>query len=146
MQMFKIARQVLDAAAFAREIVDERRNYHFRVNGPTTLYIEADRADVRAMRWNQPQIEFAVSLQIAPGWLFQTEQDEAGVYIVAKRRPMVGGIGNAHFELYMPEDTYLITKLNGGTLCLQNVQGTLAIAPPGQGMQSIETRIEQMTR
>ena len=47
----------------------------------------AKHAEVRVSRWEFPRIEVTAQLQAPWGWRVESEQDDAGVYFVARRRP-----------------------------------------------------------
>jgi hypothetical protein len=122
--------QIVSAASTVRDIAQHSRSYHFAVSGPVTFYLRADHTDVHLLRWVQPRIEVTTRLQGAFGWRVAAEQDEAGVYMAARRRSVVGGLSTARFEVRVPRDTYLIFKLHAGSLSLDGIDGTLHIPPP----------------
>lgn len=129
--------QVVDAASTVREIAQQTRTYHFNVGSqPITFYLQAESARVQLTRWQQPQVEVTVKLQAAFGWRIATDQDEAGVYIAAKRRMVVGGLSSAVFEVFVPQETYLVLKLDQSSVRLNEVNGTLHI-PPQQAEQHL---------
>jgi hypothetical protein len=74
-------------------------------------------------------IEVSVQLQAAFGWRLVTDQDDAGVYMVAKRRAVVGGLSRAVFRVHVPQDTYLVLRVNKGHVLLEDVDGMLTIPP-----------------
>lgn len=129
--------QVVDAASTVRDIAQQTRVYHFNTGDqPITFYLQAESARVQVTRWQQPQVEVSVKLQAAFGWRIVTDQDEAGVYIAAKRRMVVGGLSSAVFEIIVPQQTYLVLKLDQSSVRLNDVNGTLYI-PPLQAEQHI---------
>jgi hypothetical protein len=68
-------------------------------------------------------------LQAAFGWRVATDQDDAGVYVVARRRPVVGTLSSALFSILVPQDAYLILKLADGRVTLNHIDGTLQVPP-----------------
>jgi hypothetical protein len=54
---------------------------------------------------------------------------------VAKRRAVVGTLGRSNFEIMVPEETYLVLRLEPGGVLLDNVEGTLHISPPDTAQQ-----------
>jgi hypothetical protein len=72
----------------------------------------------------------AAQLQAAFGWRIASDQDGAGVYFVARRRPVVGGLSRALFRVNVPYETYLVLNLTSGRLVLDEVNGTLELGPP----------------
>ena len=56
---------------------------------------------------------------------WQPTQDEAGVYIIARRKPLVGSIGRCKFDISLPADVHISLKLEHCLLCLQDLSATL---------------------
>ncbi len=121
--------KVLGAASSVREMAQETRRYQFQVTPPLTFYLHTEAASVRVLRWSLPAIDIRAELQAGFGWRVQTDQDEAGVYLVAKRRPVVGSLARAQFSITVPDDTYLVLRLEDGALLLDNLDGTFHIPP-----------------
>lgn len=130
MQRLNTLWQAVNAASTVAELARQSQTYHFGVSQPVTFYLRAENADVRITRWAQPKIEVAVQLQVAFGWRLAADQDEAGVYMVAKRRALVGGLSSASFNVLVPDSTYLMLNLTDGRLVLEHVDGALHIPPP----------------
>jgi hypothetical protein len=129
MQHLNMLWQLVNAASTVSELARQSQTYRFGVMGPVTFYLCADHAVVQLTRWRQPMVEVSAQLQAAFGWRIVTDQDEAGVYFVAKRRAVVGGFSRAVFRVNVPQDTYLMLKLHSGHVLLEDVNGTLNIAP-----------------
>jgi hypothetical protein len=129
MQHLNMLWQLVNAASTVSELARQSQTYRFGVIGPITLYLRAENAVVQVSRWQQPMVEISAQLQAAFGWRIVTDQDEAGVYFVAKRRVVVGGLSRAVFRVNVPGDTYLILKLHNGHILLEDVDATLNIAP-----------------
>ncbi len=129
--------KAVSAAGTVADLARRTQTYQFQVTGPVTCYFQADGVEVRLTRWEDPRIEVVAQLQAAFGWRLAAEQDEAGVYIVAARRAVVGGLAAATFHLSAPYDTYLILKLAGGRVVLEAVDGTLHL-PPGAAPMRLE--------
>jgi len=130
MQHLNTLWRLVNTASTVSELARQSQVYRFGVMGPITFYLRAEHAVVHVARWQQPMVEVSAQLQAAFGWRIGTDQDEAGVYFVAKRRAVVGGLSRAVFRIGVPQDTYLVLKLSGGHLLLEDVDGTLNIAPP----------------
>jgi hypothetical protein len=122
--------QTVSAVAELSEIARSRQTYYFSTLGPITFFLKAEQAEVRVRRWAQPRVEVTVTLQAAFGWRVATDQDEAGVYVVAKRRPLVGGLARAAFDVLVPHDAYLDLRLDDGRVVLEGVRGALQVPPP----------------
>lgn len=133
--------KAVNVASTVSEMARQSQTYHFPVSGPITLYLRAEQAEVRLTRWAKPEIEVTAQLQVAFGWKLVTDQDEAGVYIVAKRRALVGGFSSVIFSILAPPDTYLLLNLDESRVLLEHVDGTLHIPPAGaEGTLKIEPR------
>lgn len=122
--------QTVSAVAELSEMARSRQTYHFSTLGPITFFLKAEQAEVRVRRWAQPRVEVTVTLQVAFGWRVATDQDEAGVYVVARRRPLVGGLARAAFDALVPHDAYLDLRLDDGRVVLEGVRGALQVPPP----------------
>jgi hypothetical protein len=129
MQHLNTLYQLVNAASTVTELARQSQTFHFGVTMPITFYLQAENAVVQVSRWRQPMIEVSAQLQAAFGWRLVTDQDEAGVYMVAKRRAVVGGLSRAVFRVHVPHDTYLVLKVNKGHVLLEDVDGTLTIPP-----------------
>ncbi len=126
--------QTVSAAAELSEIAHRRQSYYFSTLGPVTFYLRAEQAEVQVTRWQQPRIEITVLLQAAFGWRVAADQDEAGVYIVARRRPLVGSLARAVFKVLVAPDTFLDLRLDNGRVVLEGVNGTLQVPPAPGGL------------
>jgi len=122
-------RQAVDMAADLREMTRSRRTLVFHVTEPITFFLRAENADVRIMRWDAPRVEVRALLEGAFGWRMATDQDEAGIYVVAHRRRLLGEFASALFDVVVPRETHLILKLDDGRLTLAHVNGTLHVPP-----------------
>lgn len=131
MERLNLLWQAVAVAGELRDIARERRSYVFNTPEPVTFYLRAERASVSIRRWTQPRIELHLRLDGAFGWQVATDQDAAGVYVVAHRRRIVGSMSSAVFEITVPQPTYLMLKLRDGAVTLEGVDGTLQI-PPGE--------------
>jgi hypothetical protein len=132
MQHWETIRKVVGAASTVRELTVETRTYRFNVPEQFTFYLDAGSAEVTVARWPERWVEVRARLQVGLGWRLQTDQDEAGVYVVAKRRAVVGGIARASFSVNIPHDTHVILKLEDGQLKLDHLNGTLHVPPFAQ--------------
>jgi hypothetical protein len=129
MQRLNTLWQLVSAASSVRDIAQQAKTWQFAVNKAMTFYLRAENASVHITRWPRPMIEVNARLQASFGWRIVTEQDEAGVYMVAKRRTVVGGLSSATFKVFVPEDVYLVLKLENGHVRLEHVNGTINIPP-----------------
>ena len=95
----------------ARDLAVETRRFQWDVSIPNTFYLDAEYADIRLSWHDQLQVVAKLELQAGFGWQWTTDQDAAGVYIVAKRKPLIGSIGRGKFELSLCR-TVSISRLN----------------------------------
>lgn len=130
MQQLDTLWKVISAAGTVRDLAQERKTYQFTVTPPTTLYMHTEHAVIHVRRWHSPKIEIRTVLDVRIGWRVQTDQDESGVYLVAKRRTVVGSMARGEFTVHVPYDTHLILKVEHGAILLDNVNATLQIPPP----------------
>lgn len=125
--LWQVATAASSVTDFARQ--SQTQTYVFRVNEPTTVYIRAEQTEVRVTRWNVAQVEITLQLQASFGWRTAAEQDDAGVYVVAKRRPLLGMASSAVIRVIAPQDAYLLLKLENGRVLVDDVWGTLRLPP-----------------
>lgn len=137
--------QVANAASTVADFARQSQTYTFPVYGPVTVYLQAEQAEIRLVRWGLPKVDVFVQLQVAFGWRIATDQDADGVYVVAKRRMLVGSMSRATFTLTVPQDAYLILKLHESSLLVSDVNGTLHVPPKdAQGqLQLASAALEQ---
>ena len=122
--------QAVRVAADLRDMTRARRTFVFHVPTSITFFLRAENADVRIFRWDAPRVEVRTLLEGSFGWRVATDQDEAGVYVVAHRRRLVGEFSSALFDVVVPHDTHLVLKLDNGKVSLAHVNGTLHVPPP----------------
>ena len=99
----------------------------FDVRLPTTIYVRASQCDVTVYRQPGSQVELSANLRASFGWDFIAEHDDLGVYIVAKRKPVVGAISTAKMMLIVPPEAHLMFHLTPGTVHLMDVEGKLRV-------------------
>ena len=121
--------QVVNAASAVADFARQSQTYTFSTSNPVTVYLQAEQAEIRLVRWGQPKVDVFVQLQVAFGWRIATDQNADGVYVVAKRRMLVGSMSKATFTLTLPHTAYLILKLHESSLLIADVDGTLHIPP-----------------
>lgn len=130
MQRLDTLWKLVTAASAVRDMAVETKAYEFNVAAAVTFYLHAEYARVILKRWSQPRIVIQAELQAGFGWRVQTDRDEAGVYLVAKRRTLIGNLSRANFRVMLPHDAYAVLKLDNGSLELDDLKHTLHIPPP----------------
>jgi hypothetical protein len=133
MQRLNTLFQIVSAASTVRDIAQTARTYSFAVSDPITFYLRAEYASVEIRRWKRPLVEVKVDLKAPFGWRVATDQDDAGVYIAAARRSVVGGLSRATFNVRLPMRTHLMLNLSHGTVHLRNINGMLEIPVSDDG-------------
>jgi hypothetical protein len=122
--------KLVSAASAVRDMAFEKKAYEFKVAPKTTFYLHAENARLTLKRWHEPKITVHAELQAGFGWRIQTEQDDAGVYLVAKRRTIIGNLSRAQFRVLLPHDAYVVVKMENGSVEMDDIQHTLHIPPP----------------
>ena len=99
----------------------------FEVVLPTTVYVRASQCEIDVLRAPGNHVELTANLRASFGWDLVAEQDDAGVYIAAKRKPVVGAMSSAHFSLTVPPEANLVLNVTPGTIHLVDVNGKLNV-------------------
>lgn len=124
--------QLVAAATTVSEIALKAQTHRFGAPGPLTLYADLEGADVTVERRVLPYLEVAVHLQAPFVWRVVFDQDDAGVYVVARRRALVGDLGGGTFRLIVRPDTYLHLRLGGCKLTMLDMNTTVELPPSGE--------------
>lgn len=96
----------------------------------STFYLEADYAEVKLSRAEGENLYLGVKLRASMSWKLATDRDEAGVYVFAKRKPLIGNIGRARFQVRVPRGAHISLQLKNCVLCLDDLVSNLDL-PPG---------------
>ena len=123
--------ELASAVSTVAEMARQSQTYRFNVSGAITLYMDLESAEVRVLRRPDPAVEVIANLQVPFAWRIATDQDEAGVYVVARRRPVVGSVASAAFQVNVPPDTYIVLKLKDCRLSLDALTGTVELPSDG---------------
>ncbi|GAB4547610.1 MAG: hypothetical protein OHK0023_09270 [Anaerolineae bacterium] len=99
----------------------------FQVTFPVTVSVRASHARVTVHRTRSSQVLLQADLGASFGWEFISDQDEFGVYIVAKRKPLVGALSWASFSLNVPMEANLAFNLTPGAVSLEDVDGKFSL-------------------
>lgn len=129
MQHLNTLTQLVNAASTVAEFARSAQTYSFNVAAGATCYVHADGGEVRIARHDLTQIIISATLQAPFAWRIAAEQDEAGVYFVALRRPVVGAMAGASFVVTVPRDAHLSLKLEHTRLAIENVSGVIDLPP-----------------
>ncbi|PJF42278.1 MAG: hypothetical protein CUN50_04795 [Candidatus Thermofonsia Clade 1 bacterium] len=110
------------AAATAKQL-----HQRFKVQPPLTVYVRGSHVSVRVQRAAADSVILDADLHAHFGWEFVTDQDDAGVYIVARRKPLVGALSWATLSLTVPFYAHLALHLTPGSLHLAHLEGKLTL-------------------
>ena len=129
----------LGAAAEAVPVTSPRSlTQVFNVTPPITVYVRASHCRVTVRRASAAKVTLEANLYRSFGVGLAAEQDSAGVYIVAKRKPVVGTVSRADFTITVPPDCHLAFHLTPGDVMFEDIDGMLDL-PAAQIFASMET-------
>lgn len=129
MRSFELAWQIFSTARSLPDVTSRRHVVAYEVQNPTTVYVRASHCRVNVQRTPTAQVQVECELRQSFGWDWLVERDEAGIYIVLKRKPLVGALSSAALTLIVPPDAYLVFNLTPGNVHLADFEGSLAVAP-----------------
>ncbi|MBN2303030.1 MAG: hypothetical protein JXQ72_01045 [Anaerolineae bacterium] len=99
----------------------------FNVKSPVTVYVRGSHCRVTVQRDDISQVILEATMARAFGLEFVTDQDDAGVYIVARRKPVTGKLARAEFTITAPHDSHLVFNLTPGDVILHHIDGMLEL-------------------
>jgi hypothetical protein len=129
MQLLDNTWKALKLVGAARELAIETRRLNWDVAPGTTFYLQAEHADIRLATHDLREIRAKVELQAGFGWQLLADQDDAGVYIIVRRKPLIGSIGRSSFYITLPDDLHLSLQLENCRLCLDDLTSRLELPP-----------------
>ncbi len=109
----------------------------FEVSGPTVVFVKATGAQVSVRRQPGRLVRLEANLFISAGLDVATQQDEAGIYIVALRKRLAGGLSRAELRLILPPDCDLIADLDNSNLHLNGMTGRVTIPGVNSGNNTV---------
>lgn len=133
--------QIFSMTSAFNNLMQQTRRYHFAVTDSITFYLHTDGADVTISRWPRPIIEITAGVRGAFGYRILTDQDEAGVYIASKRKPVLGRVSTARLRVFVPNDAHLMLKVEGGTLSLKGMSDRIELEPRLQVLPSLDAPV-----
>lgn len=116
-----------------RDLAYESTRYQWEVTPPNTFFLDAEYADVKLTRQVTTQISATVRLRASFSWQLTTEQDEAGVYVVARRKAVIGNVGQARFVISVPTGIHVSLRLQHCRLSLEHFDGELELPAVATG-------------
>lgn len=102
----------------------------FNVTPPVTVYLRASHCRVTVRPTDTPKVRLEANLQRTFGIEFSAEQDNAGVYIVVRRKPVVGSVSHIECTLDVPRDTHLALHLTPGDIVFEGIDGIAELPSP----------------
>jgi hypothetical protein len=140
MQHLSTLWKIANAASEVAEIARSSEVYRFPAEADLTFYLHTAHAEVRVRRWEEARVEVHAQLQAPFGWQIRTDQDEAGIYFVARRKPVVGNLSGAVFTVVVPAATHLLLRLDQCRFVLDDVTATVQVPPHARlGELTLET-------
>lgn len=113
----------------ARDLAIETQRFQWDVAPPNTLFLQAEQSDIRLALHDQPRILAKVELRAGFGWQLTTDQDDAGVYVVARRKPVIGSIARGKFQFILPPGVHISLKLTQCQLRFDDLTASLELPP-----------------
>lgn len=129
MQHLNTLWKIANAASEVAEIARSSDIHRFNMSAGMTFYLHTAHAEIRIRRWDEPRADVLAQLQAPFGWQVKTDQDEAGVYFVARRKPVVGNLSGAIFTLAVPASAHLLLRLDQCRLVLDDVTAAVQLPP-----------------
>jgi hypothetical protein len=143
MRTLELALEFFSTVRALPDMARRRRVAAYEVTGPTTVYIRASHCRVTVVRGREPRVQIECNLRQAFGWDWVTDRDDAGIYVVLKRKPLVGVLSFADLTIIVPFDAYLAFNLTPGSVHLADFEGRLSVAPMGGSVVSGAVVTEQ---
>lgn len=121
--------KAVNVVSSVRDLAVDSKQYQWDVTSSLTFFLHVEYASVVIKRHTLPKILAQVELQTGFGWQMVTDQDDAGVYIVAKRKPLIGSMGRGKFTITVPYDVHVTLKLERCQLTLDDLNTQLDLPP-----------------
>ena len=119
----------LDWLRSARDLTIESKTYQWEATPPATFFLDVEASDVRLKRHAPLRVIAKVELQAGFGWQMAAEQDAAGIYLIARRKPLIGAVGRGRFDITLPPSLHVTLKLRACRLQLIDLNTTLDFPP-----------------
>ncbi len=129
MRMLDKIWKALRIVGAARELAIETRRFNWEAAAGTTFFLQAEYADIRFAAHERHEILAKIELQAGFGWQLATDQDEAGVYMIARRKALIGSIGRGKFDITLPQHVHVSLKLENCQVCLAELNTALDLPP-----------------
>jgi hypothetical protein len=144
-RLSKLVGAATSAASTLQTAVRHDETARFTVRAGVALYLHAERAAIVVTRAAAPStaadgLSVLVSARWQPpfAWRLVTEQDDAGVYVVAMRHRVAkwfsgvaSGLTTMHLTVSAPPAVPILLRLEGARLTLDDVSGVIELPPNG---------------
>lgn len=100
---------------------------HFNVTLPCAVYVDVGDAPLTLVAHEELVVSVEAQLPRGAGWQWRTEQDEAGVYVVAKRAAFAPLALKPRFVIALPSRATLMLNLAQSSVELKNMQGVVQV-------------------
>lgn len=121
--------QALKLVYSARELVAETRQLEWTASPPNTFFLQAEHCDISLAWHDEAQVIARLDLQAGFGWQWTSDQDESGVYLIARRKALIGGIARGRIAVTLPRGIHISLKLARCQLCCQGLDASLEWPP-----------------
>jgi hypothetical protein len=99
----------------------------FNVKPPITVYVRGSNCRVTVQRSTDPKVILRTDMRRSFGLELAAEQDDAGIYIVAKQKRVVGALSRADFAVAVPAECHLVFHLTPGDVVLEDIDGMVEL-------------------
>lgn len=99
----------------------------FNIHPGITVYVRGSHCTITVQHHAEPKVILDANLYRAFGVELVAEQDEAGVYIIAKRKAVLGNITRADLTLTVPADCQLAFHLTPGEVTFKTIDGVVKL-------------------
>ena len=122
----------------ARDLTRQTRQFEWTVAQDGSFFLDAEYAKIDLIRADGDSLQAELSLRSARSWALATDQDEAGVYIVLKRKPLIGSFGGARIRVSVPAGVHVSLKLMRCELRCHDISEMLEL--PGAAHHTLATK------
>ncbi|MDZ4765433.1 MAG: hypothetical protein SGI73_12850 [Chloroflexota bacterium] len=143
-RLSKLVGVASSAASAVTDAVRRGEQLRFTVSAGAALYLHAEHADVSVTRTAATSANAPLTITIDArwqppfAWRLVTEQDDAGIYIVAMRHrvakwmgSVTGGLTTMRLDVSAPLGVAILLRLEGARVTLDNMSGVIELPPNG---------------
>lgn len=143
-RLSKVVGVASSAASAVNEAVRKSEQRRFTVQAGVAVYLHVERAEVSVTRTpivSGDSMTVSIDARWHPpfAWRLVTDQDSAGVYIVAIRHRVVkwmstvaGGLTTMRLEVSAPQGVAIMLRLENAKVTLDDLTGVIELPPDGK--------------